>query len=53
LESVLDTAKARAQSQTHNPDYVGLEVPGANHFFDGHEAELVQAVADWLDARGQ
>lgn len=51
FESVLDSAEARAAAQSENGDYRQLVIPGANHFFDGHDEPLIEAVADWLDAR--
>ncbi|MCZ7599024.1 MAG: hypothetical protein M5U09_16790 [Gammaproteobacteria bacterium] len=51
FESVLDSAGARAAAQAENGDYRQLVIPGANHFFDGHDEPLIEAVADWLDAR--
>lgn len=51
FDSVLDTVSARAASQAGNAAYTQQMVPGANHFFDGYESELVEAVAAWLTGR--
>ena len=51
FDTVLSSAGARAQSQAGNPDYVQQMVGGADHFFDGFEAQLLEAVAAWLDSR--
>jgi pimeloyl-ACP methyl ester carboxylesterase len=52
LEGVLASAAARASSaQASNPDYTQQRVEGADHFFDGEEAALLDAVNAWLDAR--
>jgi pimeloyl-ACP methyl ester carboxylesterase len=53
FESVLDTADARAAAQSGNAAYTQQAIPGANHFFDGQDAELVEAVAAWLKDRSQ
>lgn len=52
FDSVLNTTSERAAAQSGNPNYTQQMVPGANHFFDGHDAALVEAVAAWLDGRG-
>lgn len=49
--SVLSTAQARAAAQSGNADYRQQVVGGADHFFDGHDAALVEAVAAWLDGQ--
>jgi pimeloyl-ACP methyl ester carboxylesterase len=51
LKSVLGSAAARKQAITRagNTDYQQDKVPGANHFFQGHSAELVRRVRSWLD----
>ena len=51
LEAVLATAKQRAKAaQQTGMEHRQLQVPGANHFFQGKEAELVQQVFDWVEA---
>ncbi|WP_172597578.1 DUF3530 family protein [Sulfuriflexus mobilis] len=50
LETVLDSVKARAQAarRAGNSHYRQVEVAGANHFFQGLEADLVRRVKSWL-----
>ena len=54
LPFVLDTQEQRARSAADLPgrDYLQIRVDGANHFFQGHEAELLREVTHWLGARG-
>jgi pimeloyl-ACP methyl ester carboxylesterase len=49
--SVLMTARQRQNAGAHNPDYSQLVIRNAYHFFDDHEAELLDAVVVWLDSR--
>jgi alpha/beta superfamily hydrolase len=42
-------ARAEAAKKAGNKHYTQLEVAGSNHFFDGKEEELVEAVAGWLE----
>ena len=51
LEGILKSvdARARAAKEANNKNYTQVEVAGSNHFFDGKEDELVEAVADWLE----
>ena len=52
LPEVLDSAEDRAaQAGRAGGDYSQQEVAGADHFFDGEEAELLDAVNSWLDQR--
>jgi pimeloyl-ACP methyl ester carboxylesterase len=53
LDTVLNSADARAAAAKGGvaPEYSQVRVAGANHFFQGHETELVQQVLEWLDAR--
>ncbi|MGB5602345.1 MAG: DUF3530 family protein [Gammaproteobacteria bacterium] len=53
LESVMNSVDARADAarKAGNTAYTQVEVPGSNHFFDGKETRLVEAVADWLEKR--
>jgi pimeloyl-ACP methyl ester carboxylesterase len=53
LESVLNSVEQRAASGKKQPDrqYLQVRVEGANHFFQGHEEDLVQQVNEWLDAQ--
>ena len=55
LVTVLDSAARRNEVGSSRSGYPYLQgrVEGANHFFQGHEEELVQQVVDWLGARGQ
>jgi pimeloyl-ACP methyl ester carboxylesterase len=48
LASVTDRAAAAGRA---GGDYSQQEVAGADHFFDGEEAELLDAVNAWLDQR--
>jgi len=52
-EEVLDSADARAAAAKGGvtPEYRQVRVDGANHFFQGHEAELVRNVLEWIDAQ--
>jgi pimeloyl-ACP methyl ester carboxylesterase len=51
LEGIMKSVGARAEAakKAGNKNYTQLEVAGANHFFDGKEDELVEAVAGWLE----
>lgn len=51
LEAVVASAAQRAAAAAANPAYVQVMSPGADHFFDGEEDALIEAVAGWLDAR--
>mgnify|MGYP001828719310 FL=1 len=50
LEEILASAEDRkaAAKKAGNKNYTQTQITG-NHFFDGHEGELVDTVADWLD----
>jgi len=50
LDNILATVKARAAAakKAGNKNYTQIKITG-NHFFDGHDDELVETVADWLD----
>lgn len=50
LAPVLTGAGTRATAASENTDFTQIEVPGANHFFDGYEPQLLEAVSEWLDA---
>ena len=41
-------ARVEAAKKAGNKNYTQIKITG-NHFFDGHEDELVKTVADWLD----
>ncbi|MBT8130484.1 MAG: DUF3530 family protein [Gammaproteobacteria bacterium] len=51
LEEILISVddRAGAAKQAGNKNYTQVKVAGSNHFFDGKEDELVEAVAAWLD----
>jgi pimeloyl-ACP methyl ester carboxylesterase len=48
LPEVRQSAAQRATAGAANPGYRQLEVAGADHFFDGEEAELLDHVNAWL-----
>jgi len=48
-DGVLRTSAERAKAATGNPAYSQVQVPGANHFFDGQEQALTEIVVDWLN----
>jgi len=50
LDSVLSSVKQRRQAarKAENENYRQVEVSGANHFFNGLDAELVRQVKSWL-----
>ena len=50
LENILATVKTRsaAAKKAGNKNYTQVKITG-NHFFDGHDDEMVETVADWLD----
>lgn len=53
LEEVVKSADMRraAARKSGNQDYRQDEVPGANHFFNGLDADLVRRVRSWLAKR--
>ncbi len=48
LPQVISNGKARAQGLKH-PKSAQIVVPGADHFFNGKDADLQKLVRDWLD----
>ncbi len=48
LEGVLDSAKSRQQAGQSNTAYQQKMTPEAEHFYDGFEAPLIEAVSGWL-----
>lgn len=51
LQGVLDTAAARSKAvATDGSGYHQTRVDGADHFFEGRDAELLALVIDWLEA---
>lgn len=51
LPGVLETSEQRKQSSAHNKAYSQQVIQGAEHFFDGKNAELIKAVDSWLKQR--
>lgn len=50
LEGVIRGAGARAKFD-HRFDYTQVKLDGADHFFDGHETELIAVVSGWLNRK--
>jgi alpha/beta superfamily hydrolase len=48
---VRDNAGTRSESLRRVRGSGQIEVPGADHFFAGHEAELVRHIKRFLDQR--
>lgn len=49
LDEVVESAAKRASAAADaGNDYTQLKVEGANHFFQGKETQLVEAVSSWL-----
>ena len=51
MDDVLAGVDRRFVAGSKNPRYEQRIVRGANHFFEGHEAELVTTVDAWLTAK--
>jgi pimeloyl-ACP methyl ester carboxylesterase len=49
LESVLASSAERAKAAADNPAYSQVQVPNADHFFDGQGEALSELVVEWLD----
>ena len=49
LEGVLDTAQLRKKSAAHNAAYQQVITEGAEHFYDGFNAELIDTINNWLN----
>jgi predicted alpha/beta-hydrolase family hydrolase len=49
LPDVVSTAAARRTAGAANPGYRQVEIEGADHFFEGEEEQLLEAVRDWLE----
>ena len=49
LPDVINTAAARRNAAAANPAYRQTEVDGADHFFEGEEEQLLDAVQTWLE----
>jgi pimeloyl-ACP methyl ester carboxylesterase len=43
--------RASVAAASENDDFTQIEVSGADHFFDGYEQQLLDAVSSWLEAR--
>jgi pimeloyl-ACP methyl ester carboxylesterase len=50
-ENVIKTAPERRKAAADNAAYEQIQVPGADHFFDGQEGQLLDAVSRWLQAQ--
>lgn len=48
LPGVVNSSKDRKQAAVSNKDYQQIVVPGADHFFNGHEKKLMNEVIKWL-----
>jgi len=48
LADVLSSSPLRKKSAAHNPDYQQQVIAGADHFFVGKNAELIEALDSWL-----
>ena len=48
LEGVLASAPERAAAARGNKRYQQVMVDGADHFFEGHDDALIEAVHQWL-----
>jgi pimeloyl-ACP methyl ester carboxylesterase len=48
-ENVLSASAGRAKAAAGNPGFSQVQVPGADHFFDGRDDALVKIVVDWLN----
>jgi len=48
LPEVVNTAKARKSAGLNNPKYKQIKIEGADHFFEGEEADLLDTVLQWL-----
>ena len=49
-EGIIRTAPERRKAAAGNPGYQQMMVPGADHFFDGAEAQLLAEVIRWLES---
>ena len=47
LDFVLSSAEKKRLAAAHNKAYTQKMVKGANHFFDGKNDELIEAVDEW------
>jgi pimeloyl-ACP methyl ester carboxylesterase len=53
LAQVLESGaeRAAAAARAGNPGFTQVQIPEADHFFDGHSQTLLEVVVDWLDAQ--
>lgn len=51
LPGVLETSEKRKQSSAHNKGYRQQVIQSAEHFFDGKNAEMIEAIDSWLNQR--
>jgi pimeloyl-ACP methyl ester carboxylesterase len=49
LPAVVSGARERAETAAANPGYHQVQIPGADHFFEGYEEPLIETVVQWLD----
>ena len=49
IEGVINTAPERREAAAGNSGYRQVRVPGADHFFDGREQQLLAEVTRWLE----
>jgi pimeloyl-ACP methyl ester carboxylesterase len=49
LDSVVGAAPGRAEVGGANDGYHQVQVPAADHFFDGQEDALVETVTEWMN----
>ena len=50
LPSVVSSAPKRFAAAAHNKKYMQKKIPGANHFFEDQDEDLVKAVIDGLNS---
>ena len=55
LEAILKSTSARAEAAATagNKQYTQVKFPGADHFFEGKENELIEQIAGWLEKTQQ
>lgn len=49
LEGILASTNARAEAATKNKSFSQKKVPGADHFFNDQEKQLLEVATDWLN----
>ncbi len=50
LDGVLSSSPARKAASVNNADYLQRQIPGADHFFEGNEDQLIDQIATWLES---